>query len=111
MSTFVVLKQPSDPNAPLVLPGDVIKIHYEALVVSTGTVFESTQQARSFQPRTIFVGQDKVSKGLMKALSAIKRGMKIRLIVPSHQAYGEIGIPGVVPPNSEIQYTVEVVEH
>jgi len=32
----------------------------------------------------------------------MKAGMKVKLIVPPHQAYGELGIPGLVPPNSEI---------
>jgi len=109
MSTFVVLKQPSDPNAQLVLPGDVVHIHYEALVISTKQVFESTY-TRS-QPRKVTIGKDNISKGLTKALFAMSKGMQIKLTVPPQGAYGDVGIPGLVPPNAEIQYIVELLEH
>ena len=47
----------------------------------------------------------------MKALSSMKKGMKVKLTVQPRDAYGAIGIPGLVPPNSEIQYIVELIEH
>jgi peptidylprolyl isomerase len=37
-------------------------------------------------------------------------GDKITLLIPSHLAYGERGIPNVIPPGSDLIFTLELVE-
>ena len=61
MSKFTVLSPPSDPNAPKPSDGATILLHYEARVVETGTVLESTFREN---PRRIVLGVDKLPKGL-----------------------------------------------
>lgn len=109
MNAFVVLKQPDDPKAPTVLEGDLVRINYEAILTASKKVIESTSTRG--ESRAIVVGRDKVAKGLIKGVLSMKQGMKIKLTVSPQYAYGANGIPGVVPPNSEIDYIIELVEH
>jgi FKBP-type peptidyl-prolyl cis-trans isomerase len=84
--------------------GDLVRIHYEAILTATKKVIETT--VTRGEPRAIVVGKDKVAKGLMKGVLAMKKGMKIKLTVAPQFAYGTNGIPGVVPPDSEIDYII-----
>ena len=93
----------------MVMTGDLVRIHYDAILTASKKVIETTTTRG--EPRAIVVGKDKVAKGLIKGVLAMKRGMKIKLTVSPQYAYGANGIPGVVPPNSEIDYIIELVEH
>ena len=79
MNAFVVLVKPPDHRAPLVMNGDLVKVHYEAILTATKKVIETT--ATRGEPRAIVVGKDKVAKGLVKGILAMKKGMKIKLTV------------------------------
>lgn len=89
--------------------GDTVKIHYEVVLTETKKVIEST--AARGEPRKLVVGKDKIAKGITKGLLAMKKGMKIKFTVSPEHAYGAKGISGVVPPNSEIDCIVELVDH
>lgn len=40
----------------------------------------------------------------------MKVGEKAVLKIPSEYAYGERGVPGVIPPNETLEYEVEVLD-
>jgi len=37
-------------------------------------------------------------------------GDKATIFIPAHLAYGERGIPNVIPPNSDLVFELELVE-
>lgn len=41
----------------------------------------------------------------------MKQGMKVQIVASAEQAYGMEGLPGVLPPNTDVFFTVEVVKH
>ncbi len=52
----------------------------------------------------------KLIPGFREGLLKMKVGDKITLFIPPHLAYGERGIPGVIPPDSELIFELEIVE-
>ncbi len=46
--------------------------------------------------------------GFREALLNMKYGEKVYIYIPSHLAYGESGVPGVIPPNSELIFYIEM---
>lgn len=52
----------------------------------------------------------KLIPGFREALLTMKVGDKVTVFIPPHLAYGSRGIPGVIPPNSELIFELEVVD-
>lgn len=40
----------------------------------------------------------------------MKVGEKLRVFIPSSLAYGERGIPGVIPPDAPLVFDIEIVD-
>ena len=40
----------------------------------------------------------------------MKVGDKLRVFIPAALAYGEQGIQGLIPPNSDLVFQIEIVE-
>ena len=49
-------------------------------------------------------------KGLVEAVTAMKRGERRWVVVPSSLAYGDTGFAGGVPPNTDLVVDVELVD-
>ncbi len=48
--------------------------------------------------------------GFREGLQEMNYGDKVLLIIPSHLAYGEQGSRGVIPPNTDLLFEMEIVE-
>ncbi len=48
--------------------------------------------------------------GFREGLQEMNYGDKVLLIIPSHLAYGEQGSRGVIPPNSDLLFELEIVD-
>ena len=48
--------------------------------------------------------------GFKEGLQQMEIGDKLLLIIPSHLAYGEQGMRGVIPPNSDLLFELEIVD-
>ena len=48
--------------------------------------------------------------GFKEGLQAMNYGDKVLLIIPSHLAYGEQGAKGVIPPNSDLLFQLEILD-
>lgn len=48
--------------------------------------------------------------GFKEGLQQMNYGDKVLLIIPSHLAYGEQGSRGVIPPNTDLLFELEIVE-
>ncbi|MEC7750112.1 MAG: FKBP-type peptidyl-prolyl cis-trans isomerase [Myxococcota bacterium] len=86
-------------------PGQKISIHYEAKLQG-GKVYDSTHGK---SPLTFAVGRSQLNLGMEEGIKAMTLGEKRVLMIPPKLAYGEVGIPGLIPPNSTLEVTVEIV--
>ncbi|KAJ7696600.1 hypothetical protein B0H17DRAFT_1053840 [Mycena rosella] len=87
--------------------GDSIQVHYTGTLFTTGVKFDSSLDRGSPLPLTLGVGQ--VIKGWDEGLLGMCKGEKRTLTIPSGMAYGSRGFGSVIPANSALVFTVELV--
>jgi peptidylprolyl isomerase len=51
-----------------------------------------------------------VVPGFAEALQLMQKGGRYRFWIPSALAYGPKGVPGAIPPNSELEFIVTLVD-
>ena len=90
----------------LVKSGDKVQVHYTGYFLD-GKVFDSS--VKRGQPIELSVGIGQVIKGWDEGLQLMKKGDKIRFLIPYTLAYGEKGYPGAIPPKSDLIFDVELV--
>ena len=83
---------------------DSVTVHYRGTFIN-GTEFDSSI-ARG-QPTTFQV--DGVIPGWTEALQLMKEGAKWQLFIPPELAYGEMGMPPRIPPQSILLFDVELI--
>lgn len=71
-----------------------------------GQVFDSNLSAD--RPLQMHVGE--MIQGWNDVLPNVTSGCKVSLFIPSHLAYGDKGVKGVVPPNSVLIFDIEMVK-
>jgi peptidylprolyl isomerase len=87
--------------------GDNAYVHYTAYLPD-GTLFDSS--IKKSEPVRITVGVNQVIQGWDMGLQLMKKGGKIKLIVPAELAYGAKGYQNKVPPNTPIILDIEMVD-
>ncbi|MBC6993966.1 FKBP-type peptidyl-prolyl cis-trans isomerase [Neolewinella lacunae] len=105
---FYEILQPGDYN--LLLTGDLVQVHYRGSFLD-GTVFQDSRQRG--QPLEFAVGEliPAWNLGLLRA----RPGGAIRLLVPSHLAYGAAGLvtprgDTLVPAHTPLEFLIEDIE-
>ncbi|KAJ6513429.1 hypothetical protein C8R45DRAFT_963639 [Mycena sanguinolenta] len=86
---------------------DKIQVHYTGTLFSNGNKFDSSLDRGSPLPLTLGVGQ--VIKGWDQGLVGMCLNEKRTLTIPSDLAYGSRGFGSVIPANSALVFTVELV--
>lgn len=89
------------------IKGQTVIVHYTGYLTD-GKVFDSS--IKRDDPIKFEVGEGKVIKGWDEALLRMKKGEKYRLVIPANLAYGEQGAGGVIPPNAELIFDVNLID-
>ncbi|KAK4181474.1 putative FK506-binding protein [Triangularia setosa] len=94
-------------SGPEVKKGDSVDVHYKG-TLENGTEFD--QSYKRGQPLNFTVGAGMVIQGWDAGLVGMQVGEKRKLTIPSELAYGERGIPGVIPAKATLIFETELVK-
>ena len=84
--------------------GTRVKVHYQGSLLD-GRIFDSSIQRG--KPTEFRVGE--VIEGWNEALVTMSAGEERTLIIPPELGYGEMGYPGIIPPNSYLIFEVHLL--
>lgn len=87
--------------------GEFVQVHYTGYLPD-GTKFDSSVDRG--QPIGFKVGTGRVIAGWDKGIMQLNKGTKAILFIPPYLGYGERGAGGVIPPNSDLIFEVELVK-
>ncbi|KAI9274703.1 hypothetical protein BDA99DRAFT_498287 [Phascolomyces articulosus] len=84
-----------------------VKMHFIARAWDSEVPFENTYNSGAYSFK---LGRDKIMQGLETGIKGMCEGETRRIIIPAEMAFGELGLPDKVPPNSAVVYDVEMLE-
>lgn len=86
--------------------GFTVTIHYTGWLPD-GTQFETSRLDN--EPVTFRLGDGKVIRGWEDGLRGMRPGGVRQLVVPAGVAYGNRGLPPVIPPNTTLVFEIQLI--
>ncbi|GAB5359673.1 hypothetical protein AAMO2058_000563200 [Amorphochlora amoebiformis] len=88
--------------------GDRLTMHYTGSLKACGTEFDSSVKRGT--PFTFSIGRGQVIRGWDEGVMEMSLGEKAKLDMTPDYGYGERGAGGVIPPNAELIFEVELLK-
>jgi FKBP-type peptidyl-prolyl cis-trans isomerase len=95
----------------IAMKGDTVTVNYTGWLYTDGkrgAKFDSSLDRN--QPFQFRLGARQVISGWDEGVEGMKVGGKRQLIIPPDLGYGARGFPGVIPPNSTLEFEVELLK-
>ena len=90
--------------------GDSVSVHYTGWFYNDGKRGAKFDSSVGGNPFPVTIGVTSVIKGWTEGLQGMKVGGKRQLIIPPALGYGERGMPGAIPPNSTLEFEIEMLK-
>jgi peptidylprolyl isomerase len=102
--TYLITKKGT---GPLLKAGDTVILHYTG-TLTNGVKFDSSHDHND--PFSFKLGAGRVITGWDEGVAKLHVGDHAILVIPGKLAYGQRGVPNVIPPDSTLIFIVEVVD-
>jgi FK506-binding protein 1 len=103
-----VVTQKAGDGATYPKKGDTLTMHYTGTLSATGTQFDSSRDRD--EPFKFQIGVGQVISGWDQGVMKMSLGERAYLQVPAELGYGQQGAGGVIPPNADLVFDVELLE-
>lgn len=88
--------------------GHTVEVHYTGWLAKDKKKFDSSHDRGD--PFSFTLGAGMVIKGWDEGVAGMKVGGKRKLIIPAKLGYGARGAAGVIPPDAELIFEVELLK-
>jgi peptidylprolyl isomerase len=102
--SWYVLKEGTGPVAAI---GDTVGVHYTGWLTDGSPPFDSS--FKTGRPLTFTIGGGRIIKGWDEGVAGMKVGEKRQLHIPAALGYGARGMGGVIPPDANLVFDVELM--
>lgn len=93
------------------MTGDLFDSNVKEIAEVYGKYDRRREQANGYNAIPMDYSPDAaLIPGFKEGLQAMNYGDKVLLIIPSHLAYGEQGASGVIPPNADLLFQLEILD-